>query len=242
MANYQVDFTDIRTSPIAISEGDINNTSTDVTLFGRIRLEYGELLNESLLHLLENFACPEEPTLPGTPALDDALDDLLANPTTGQFWYNSTTGVLNAWDGSFWVPFRTVDDIAANWGSIGHGEQLPKPVSQTTGHEFDYDECIWSVSPALYEGGFTAMSCGTDAAATVTMEYRLKGDGTKLNGVANYLIIGIKGNSNLGLPTQPPGLPGESPTPTPTVTPTISPSAGAVTLTRVSGSPSTSPI
>lgn len=241
MANYIVNFTDIRTSPISISEGGINSTSTDISLFGRIRREYGELLNENLLHLLENFACAEDDILTGNPSRTDAYNEILSNPTTGQFWYNTTNKILYSWDGNHWVPFRSVDDVAANWGTIGHNQQLPKPISQTTGYEFDYTECIWSVSPAIYEASFSSMGCGTDSNAVVTMEYKLSGSNTVLTGLANYLIIGIKGNSDLGMHTQPPGLPGESPTPTPTVTPTPSPSKGAIPIT-ITPSPTNSPV
>lgn len=231
MANYIVDFTDIRTTPIEVAEGGIDVTSTDAALFGRIRLEYGELLNETLLHLLEHFGCPEDSVTPGTPNLDASYDNLLANPVIGQMWFNSTTQVLHEWDGTYWIPLRGIDDIAANWGSIGTGQQLPKPVSQTTGYEFDYDECIWSVGQSGYESGFSSMTCGTDSEATVTMEYKLRGSSTVFPGTVNYLIIGIKGNTNLGTPQQPPALPGESPTPTPTVTPSVSTSPGAVPVT-----------
>jgi hypothetical protein len=238
MGNYIVDFTNINVSPITIEEAGLDVTSTDISLFGRIRLEYGELLNESLLHLLENFACPEDPLDPGNPDLATSHETIFENPTEGQFWFNSTTNILYSYDGTGWVPLRGVEDVAANWGTIGSGEQLPKPVSPTTGYEFDYEECIWSVAPAAYESSPAGMNCYTDSEANVTMEYI--NQGSTYEGHVNYLIIGVRGNNNLGEQVTPPPLPGATPTPTitpsttfgasptPTITPTNTPNATPV--------------
>lgn len=220
MADYIVNFTDINVSPITIPEGEMDTTSLDISLFGRIRLEYGEFLNESLLHILENFAAPESITSPGIPDTDNTHNNILSNPTVGQFWYNSTDKRLYSWDGMFWVPLRGGEEIGANWGSISNGQQLPRPVSPTTGYQFEYDECIWSVAPAGYDGEFGAMSCGTTEDATVTMEYKFKGSDFVVEGFVNYLIIGIRNNANQGTPMDPTSLPDVTLTPTPTVTPT----------------------
>lgn len=221
MANYDVHFTDQTVdSKITIEQGDINDTSTDVSLFGRIRLEYGEFLNENLLHLLENFSCPENQYDPGNPDLAASHENLLASPTYGQFWYNSTAGVLNFWDGEYWIPLSALEDVAANWGAIYHGEQLPLPISSVTGEAFEYSECIWSVAPAAYDAAPAAMTCATDSEARVTMNYKIAGSTTTIESYANYLIIGIRGNNNLGQQVTPPDLPDVTPTPTPTVTPT----------------------
>lgn len=60
MPTYSVKHTDINKSPITVDEGSLDDYSLDIALFGRIRLEYGERLNQNLLNLLENFACPSE--------------------------------------------------------------------------------------------------------------------------------------------------------------------------------------
>lgn len=241
MANYIVNFTNISATPIEIGEGDINSVSTDISLFGRIRLEYGELLNENLLHVLENYACPEDFAAPGNPDLDTAYGELLANPTQGQFWYNSTAKTLCYWTGTQWVPIRGGDDVAANWGSISHGEQIPRPRSSITGYEFGYDECIWSVAPGAYAGAFSSMRCTTDEQANVTMEYAIQGDSTAYGGVANYLIIGIKGNVNLGSLVAVSPLPDSSPTPTPTMTQTPQATGVTPTPSALTPTPTNSP-
>lgn len=234
MTIYTVNFTDVSTDPILVNEQGIDDTSTDLRLFGYIRLSWGEALQENLLHLLENFACPEDPATPGTPDTSRAVGNTLENPVEGQFWYNSTIDTLTYYESGAWIPIRSGDDVAANWGSLFHGEQIPRPVSPTTGHEFDYTECVWSVAPAAYDTAFSVMNCTTDTDAVLTMEYGIPPD--IFPGTANYLIIGIKGNENLGSLIPPPPVSGITPTPTPTygLTPTPTPtvtSTNAVTPT-----------
>ena len=69
--SYNIKFTNKNKPGIEIAEDAINNAATDITLFGRKRLEYGKDLNANLLHILENFACPEtrlpDPTPSPTP-------------------------------------------------------------------------------------------------------------------------------------------------------------------------------
>lgn len=251
MTTYTVDFTNISLEPIQILEGTVDVTSTDVALFGRIRLEYGELLNEDLLHILENFSCPEDAGNPGNPDLTQTIDELLSSPVIGQLWHNSTTGVIYYWTGVYWLPLRRGEDIAANWGVIAHGQQLPLPVSPTTGYVFSYDECIWSVAPAAYDGQPSIVNCTSDPTdSTVTMQYTLSGGGGTIDGYVNYLIIGIRNNTNAGAgvtvtptPTATTGLT-PTPTPTPSTTPASTPAA-TPTPTPTAGptpTPTSSPI
>lgn len=63
MAKYLIRYTDINKQPIEVEEGSIDETSLDVALFGRIRLEYGERLNQNVLNILENFAVGMDPNI-----------------------------------------------------------------------------------------------------------------------------------------------------------------------------------
>lgn len=235
MTDYTVTYTDITTTPITVPEDTVNRDSVDVTLFGRIFQNYGEEVNEDLLNLLENFSCPESPLSPGE---EDAIPDLeevsktqLSNPTEGQFWFNSTRDLIYFYNGVKWSPIPKRGVYAANWGQVLHGQQLPKPVNQQ-GYIFDYDECIWSVSPSAINGTIDSMNCNTNATAFVTMQYRYANTESFIAGVANYLIVGITGNVNSGViippiqpsPTPTPSVsatPAATATPTPSVTPTI---------------------
>lgn len=232
MTTYVVNFTDVNVTPITVPEAGLNVTATDIALFGRTRLEYGELLNENLLHILENFACPENPGAPNTPDLNRTHNNLLVAPTPGQLWYNSTTSAIHYWTGTYWIPIRKGGDVAANWGSVVNGQTLPRPVSASTGYVFNYDECIWSVSSANYNTFFGEVICESDPVTSqVTMRYRVGGQ--FVPGIANYLIIGIRNNSLLGgiqptpSPTSAAPTPSNSPAPSSTRTPTPTPSTTA---------------
>ena len=222
MSDYNVKHTDRNMPSIPVPEAEVNDTALDVTLFGRINPEYGQTLDENLLNILENFSCPENSTLStsfnnAVPDLSETSKTQLSNPTIGQFWYNSTRNMVYYWNGTVWYPLPLRENYAANWGSVMDGQQLPRPVSHVTGHVFDYEDCIWTVAPAAFVGRPAFMSCATDENAVVTMRYRLAGTNSMLLGLANYLIIGVRGNYNTGQ-TIPPIQP--SPTPTATVSPT----------------------
>jgi hypothetical protein len=112
------------------------------------------------------------------------------------------------------------------------------------------------VGPYHYDDEIDFMVCSTDDDdARVTMQYRVTGDSTLINGIANYMIIGIRGNVNRGInninppvitPTQTPA-PTATPTPTfgatPTVTPTnsVTPSPSPLAPTPTSTPASTPP-
>ena len=83
---YNVNFTDSDTkSPITVYD-NTSNTDTTLEFPGRNVTGYGQIIAENFLHLLENFASPNEPV----------------NPVEGQLWYNSSTGTLNIFDNTSW--------------------------------------------------------------------------------------------------------------------------------------------
>lgn len=69
-------------------DNNIDQTSTDLTLIGKNVSNYGELFNENMIKLLENFANSSPPDF----------------PIEGQLWYDTTEGRLKVYDGS---GFRT---------------------------------------------------------------------------------------------------------------------------------------
>jgi hypothetical protein len=238
MATYNIKFTDINKTPIVVDQGDLDVTSVDVALFGRIKLEYGELLNENLLHLLENFACPEDPANPGNPDLSVALEDTLSHPTSGKLWYNSTQEVPFVWDedDAAWTAIGSSADFAATSGKILHGQQLPLPISPS-GYQFSYRECLMIVSPSgvqqsdLGNNGFSYMVCSVDNNGLVNHQYAVTGPNTLIPAVANYMIIGMRNSNTVADPNphnhnygtlSPPPAPAivvNVPSPTPTSTP-----------------------
>lgn len=230
---------------INVDETDVDTTSTDLKFFGRRRLQYGQDMNQNILFILEHFACPESTSVPGTPDTTIAVNPEnssvdftpLKHPVDGQIWYNSTQQRPFVWDATAprWIPVGMEDDIAANWGIIFDGQQLPQPISSSTGYVFQYSECSWIVSPYQFPEQVDYMLCDTDAEATVSSLYNVAGDPTILKGFATYLIVGIRGNINLGSLSP---IPSATPTPVNSQSPTPTPATPSPTPTAT---PSTSP-
>lgn len=197
MTTYNINYTDSLKSPIQVTERNIN-TDFSIDFPGRIRLEWGEAINENLMGLLESFAVESSGIGTDTPDSGTSVGRL-DNPVVGQLWFNKTNKRLYSYSSSGkWVPYSEKgQQYAANYGQIRHGEQLPLPVSPS-GYAFSYDECIWSVSPFSYYIGFNGVQCHTNSTnSTVTMRYQ-NSIGEFINSIANYLIIGIQRNENLG--------------------------------------------
>jgi len=69
---------------ITLLDGEVDSTTTDLTLLGKNYLGYGEIIAENFLHLLENFGGRNR-------------TDLI--PVEGQLWYNNKTDSLTLADG-----------------------------------------------------------------------------------------------------------------------------------------------
>lgn len=94
---YSDDFFDnnrdpgLETFPFNINEKELNVTATSIRLFGRGFENYGEIVAESFLHILENFTGITPPD----------------SPITGQLWYQANAndpgkGHLFVWNGNQW--------------------------------------------------------------------------------------------------------------------------------------------
>lgn len=70
-----------------IPDGVFDTGSTSLTLIGKNVTNFGEIFNENLIKLLENFSSSSAPEY----------------PVKGQLWYDTSTGRLNVYDG---VDFR----------------------------------------------------------------------------------------------------------------------------------------
>lgn len=232
MIKYDIRKTDINEPIITVPQETVVRGVVDLPMIGQFKTDYGTEVNQSLLNLLENFACPEDPTSPSEneafPDLSKISDDQLGNPTSGQLWYNSTRERIYFWSGTAWVVSPARNQYAANWGRTLHGQYLPKPVARD-GRVFEYNECIWSVSPAVFSAAVDTFNCNTDQNAKVTVQQRYAGREELVNSVANFLIIGIDQNINNGRwdiidPIQVSPTPTPTATVTPTVTSTVTPS------------------
>lgn len=96
--SYSLDWTDASSdptkTPITVNVGTTNSTATSLVLTGKGAANYGEIQQQNLLHLLENFASATEP----------------ANPTVGQGWYDT---------GSQTLKVCTTLNPSPNWEPVG---------------------------------------------------------------------------------------------------------------------------
>ena len=83
--SYQLNKTD-GTLLIDLIDGQIDTSSTNLTLVGRNYTGYGEAFNENFIKLLENFSNTAAPS----------------NPITGQLWWDSSDQRLQVYDGTVW--------------------------------------------------------------------------------------------------------------------------------------------
>jgi microcystin-dependent protein len=83
---YIINFTDSENkTPITVFD-NTSNQDTSLSFPGRNVTGYGQIIAESFLSLLENFAKGTAPI----------------NPVEGQLWYDSATGILQIWDNIQW--------------------------------------------------------------------------------------------------------------------------------------------
>lgn len=77
--DYTLNWTDdTLKSPFTLTGSTVDTSTTSLALTGKGYVNWGERLQENLLHLLENFASGNIPS----------------HPTTGQMWYDSTNNQL----------------------------------------------------------------------------------------------------------------------------------------------------
>lgn len=89
---YTVNYTNPGKTPITIEDAAANN-STSLTLIGKQYDQYGEVIAENFVKLLENFSYTSAPS----------------NPTPGQIWHDSSNKTLKVFDSSgLWKPLSFV--------------------------------------------------------------------------------------------------------------------------------------
>jgi len=88
------------TTAWTLLDGELDTSSTDLTLLGKNYLGYGEIIAENFVHLLENFAKDTPPE----------------NPIIGELWYRPTDNIVRVNVTGFAGTAETRD---ANWKNVG---------------------------------------------------------------------------------------------------------------------------
>lgn len=81
---------------VSIDDQTINSTATDLRLVGRNYSGYGEIQNENLLHLLENFSNTSAPP----------------RAILGQLWYDAANKKIKVYDGTRFKPVSSAESSA----------------------------------------------------------------------------------------------------------------------------------
>ena len=68
---------------VDLVDGQLDTTTSDISLIGKNYTGFGEALNENLIKMLENFSKASAPS----------------NPLIGQLWYDTTTQRVKVYDG-----------------------------------------------------------------------------------------------------------------------------------------------
>ena len=83
---YQINKT-TGTLLVNLADGQIDNTSTDISLIGKNYSGFGEAINENFVHMLENFANSSAPS----------------TPLAGQLWWDTSEFRLKVYTGTAWT-------------------------------------------------------------------------------------------------------------------------------------------
>jgi hypothetical protein len=89
-----------------IADGSIDTSSTNIALIGRLYRNYGELINENMVKLLENFANTSSPS----------------TPIIGQLWYDKSAETVKVYRDTGFVPLARLNSSSAEPGNANTGD------------------------------------------------------------------------------------------------------------------------
>jgi len=81
----------------SVPDGVMKTTTFGIQIPGKNFGSYGESIGQTLLHILENFACPNTGANLPNPANTSVN---LTSPAIGQLWYDTTNSKLRVWNGT----------------------------------------------------------------------------------------------------------------------------------------------
>lgn len=102
---YQINKTD-GTIVATVADGQIDDRSTDITLIGKNYSGFGEIFNENLVKILENFAESTQPD----------------HPLRGQIWFDSSQSKLKVYNGVSFVPVSSATISSTQPSTLAIGD------------------------------------------------------------------------------------------------------------------------
>jgi hypothetical protein len=110
---YQINKTD-GTIVATVADGQIDDRSTDITLIGKNYSGFGEIFNENLIKILENFAESTQPD----------------HPLRGQIWFDSSQSKLKVYNGVSFVPVSSATISSTQPSTLAIGDLWYDDVGQ----------------------------------------------------------------------------------------------------------------
>mgnify|MGYP001241598011 CR=1 FL=1 len=134
---YDIRYTDPNKGTITVEDQSINEETT-IGFPGRRSLEYGTVVSENFLRLLENFANNSEPE----------------RPVEGQLWYDTTDGVnqLKIYDGTTWAAAGGLKKSAAE-PEVANSLPGDLWVNTTSQQLFLFTGSSWILVGPTFSGG-----------------------------------------------------------------------------------------
>ena len=193
-----------------LADGSTDTTTTSISLVGKNYAGYGIYLNENFLKLLENFASTATNGNPTSPTL--------ANPLTGQLWWDTTDKVLKAYNGTAWKEiansspsttapsnpqvgdqwYNTSTNILSVYNStqwIAIGPAIPPGVAVTTLEAnglYDNISAVHTVGNIMVNNKLAAI-ISSDTSAFITQTPSLAGGFSSITpgyNIINNLVVG----------------------------------------------------
>jgi len=191
--DYYIHYTTNSIGTISIPKSALDKNIADIAFIGKSRLEYGEVFNENILHLLERFSSPSDNSVPVD---SNTFQNLLQNPVVGQLWYNSHTSEMNMCVSISPISWEIIPqnnhNMHGNSGFLFDGEIIPLPVG-IDGYVYDWSECVWHVSPAFMQGYNAPITHYTVDASSGIIDCKYSMDGVNfIPGHVTYIILGKK--------------------------------------------------
>jgi hypothetical protein len=140
---YTINKTD-GTKLVALRDGTVDISTTDLALFGKGYAGFGERLNENFIKVLENFANTTAP----------------ANKIKGQLWYDTLANQIKVWNGSKFKPVGSSTTSASQPANANTGDMW---FDTNNSQLYVYSGTAWTlIGPTAVAGsGVTQVSSET---------------------------------------------------------------------------------